>query len=812
MSTKTAIDLDTLGSPDNDSEGANCYISEKGIQALPCKKNIIGEYGAYLCKFFMCGVAYYVFSNQIIDENGNPVKAMYMEFDNNGMLSNENDKLMDAPPEFYFNKQAKFERDIKTVSYMTLTKGELNLYDISKNETLNFIAESNILAVFSCSIIAFQHKDDHNLIFVKNPVFHYSTTDDVSDISPLQVYIYRAFIPLPSNVGFTAEECGKHTYQGFTDGRLVLHEESIFLYDKDSRKIKALYQRRRRLKGDAYLDGKLTFNDRYPEMYVLGSSFGIGGGFVYTFYYVHAFYFFTEINYGLNVQRSTLRTNFFRTWDGNYESGSSIPVLDISEYPYFPRCIPMQNGTALFHLNPDMNKKQSQDFAINWGSGRLQWAPSDYLKVDKDTTIDEVMEFADHYTLYPTPDDGYNAEWRCWNFITQESANPSLFASLGQAHYQEYLWAQRSRLFSLGTKSFKNVWPFNDIANQLETIVANKEELELRRFASVQMRGNEENNVMDIRINEEYLGKFSDLSNILWDNGVLVSRLIYSLFKWPKKEVEIENVNEVYFTMIGSLGYKFEDLPYFVPSNISDIVVGLYGIDRNIFTISKKSIEQFNIADLDVNPVQFVSLKGTYDILVDWSGLNDKLDILAKERGQYIFNNTPRVKKCFNMDSRILPATTSKGVALDIVQISENEIRIIDPNKREFLIPISAPIHAITLKGRDDIFCSAQGQLWETAIDDGNSDRFKVSWTYRTGRNILLSKILIRTAQYDAKYGSTSRIYRVFKDNEPIRERDTKNQTVEFYKIGRGLNNRLTLEMEGYLREVEIEDTERGQK
>jgi len=806
VSARTAIALETLGAPDNDSEGFNCYASEKGIQALPSKKKQIedlGEAGAYLCKFFMCGKTYYVFSRKIIDENGNPVKAVYMEFVDGGIELSGKDELLDAPPEFYFNKDEKIERDIKTVSYMTLTNKEFNLYEISKNMTHPFIAEKNILAVFSCNILAFQQETNGNLAFVKTPVFHHSTSEDVSDISPLQVYIYRAFIP-HQGTNVVAEECGKHG-NGF--GRLLLHEESIFLYDKDSRKIKALLQRRRRLTGDKY-DDTLEFDESKREMYIIH-------GYYFNpfeqFFYVHAFYVF-------NIQYPNLygaREKYQREWsDGNYSIDwwlADDPTFNI--HKPFPSCVFMANSKALFALSPEIKDRRSVSATsvhYKWYC-TIQLVPANFMEIDKETTIDEVMDYA-KTNPYPTPDSGEVPDgWHSWVFISQELKDPNLFVNLGQTHRQKYLWAQRSRLFSLGTMSYKNVWPYSPYDDLSIGDDKNIEKMELRRFRAVQMRGNDDNTVTGIELNEDVLGNFEDLNNIKF-YMTYFGRVIYSLFEWPQEEIEIEYANEVYHTMVGNLGFKFEDSPYFVPSNVSDEIIGLYGQDRNIFTISQKSIEQFNIADIDASPVQFVRLERTYDMLVDWSGLNGKLDILTKELGQYIFNGTPRVKRIFGMDSRILPATMIKSIMMDVVQTGEYDIRLIDANKREFLASIYAPIHAITLNDRDDIFADAQGLIWETSIDDGNFDRFAVSWNYRTGRNILLGRIAIRTAQFGPGHATRRRKFSLLKDGMPLRERDTINQTVEFYKIGMGLNNRLSIEMEGYLREVEIEDTERGQK
>lgn len=828
MATKTAINLETLGAPDNDSEALNCYISEKGIQALPSHKNQVEglrDNGLYLCKFFMCGIMYHVFYNRIIDENGNIVKAVFMEFDGNGVIFGEGSEL-ELVPNFYFNKEKKIERDIKTVSYMTLTNPELSLYSTYNNRETKFSVRDNILALFSCNIIAFINDDNNQLTFIKNPTFLNSASDDVSEKSPLGVYIYRAFMPFnDGGNGLTAEFSGSCKITGLDVRYLALHEDTMIIYDIKSGKIKAIIQRRRRMPMDSAEPGYTpkNSNDIFLIWPVSSPSWGV------RLFYVYKIYFFDHAEGFRDIVEGLLRTQFGRDWNGDNDI---VEVLGISGwgnetnfrlYYSLPRPVVSYNIDATAHCFLYVNQGSqsiSDPFTLSGMSYKLRYNHAYFMDVTKDNTISDIKNYIDYYiknngnirTIDKTNDISYlDGE----TFVFQILDNPELRANIGEYHSQEYLWGQRSRVFTLGTKTFENRWPF--ISDPSLGFVnwsdaQEQPDMELKKFKSINWIGND-NQKATIDINEEWMIQFSDLSKIIghyFINETLYLKAIYTLFTWPSIEETVEYKNAVYHSDTGKFGITNANLPYFVPSNVSDKIIGLYGEDRNIWTISSKSMEQFNISDIDVSPVQFTQLDRVYDFLIDWSGLNGKFDILTKEMGEFLFNGVSRVKKIFNTNSRILPMTAIKGIRLDVIDTGEMGIRLIDPKNREFLANKSSLIHAITINNRDDIFADGNGNIWESDLEGNN--RFRIEWTYRAGRNVLLSKICIRTAQYKEEGAWQKRFLGLFRNNILIRERLTSEQAIDFYKIGRNLNSRLALETEGYLREIEITDTERGQK
>jgi hypothetical protein len=70
----------------------------------------------------------------------------------------------------------------------------------------------------------------------------------------------------------------------------------------------------------------------------------------------------------------------------------------------------------------------------------------------------------------------------------------------------------------------------------------------------------------------------------------------------------------------------------------------------------------------------------------------------------------------------------------------------------------------------------------------------------------------IQTAVYNPELADSLRTFRVYKDGIQIRERASRNLHADFYGFARGLNNRLALECQGYLKAVNLLDTEISQK
>jgi len=123
----------------------------------------------------------------------------------------------------------------------------------------------------------------------------------------------------------------------------------------------------------------------------------------------------------------------------------------------------------------------------------------------------------------------------------------------------------------------------------------------------------------------------------------------------------------------------------------------------------------------------------------------------------------------------------------------------------------NAPIFSLTEASNNEnpLLAARVGILrcqWES------NSKFSVEWTYRNERNILLSEITIRRAQFSSTEAAEKRTIELYKDGILKHSRSTAHATVKFYKMGRGLSSRFKIKTEGYLREVELTDTEGWQK
>jgi len=844
MSIKTAIDLETLGTPDNDSEGYNCYISEKGIQALPSKNdNYLRRFlGEYQCKFFLCGKTYYVFDGFIVDENNETDTIMCLEFDENGIFKQRiisNGELL----ENYFSS-ADGEKT-KTVSYMTLTDKKFSLFLLNSGTHLNLSAEKNILVVFSNNIIAIRNENEKDakgipmLTFIKNPVFAKGKEDDISELSALQVFSVRTFTPKPKH-GFgdyenydveieNAEICGTcRIGDEITD--LVLLEDDVFLYDRETEKIKALFQRRRRFAAETLssiwgwnTNASASSSDYWPRSAYLHSSFTDKDNVVkYKFEYVNLVYFFDSDTLGVDL--SDARTQFYNEWTGANDeksiNGTPLRITKLGEthsisirhnVPQYPKTLIANKagGEACVFISFS-GSTEAYGVTLNGSASSTLYAINEVnvMSVDKETTVTQLKEQWARiaYKFDFLLDD--RVEFRINQMqlpLAQRRFDAELRGTVYQYTMRKKTWAQMGRLFSIGTQVFNKRLLFSKGSNA-------DGKISLQKFNRQDVLYNDYDYAKEININENVLAQFDDMHKI---KGTIPNSgyAIYGLFDWNTvQEDTIEYSNAVYFSDVGAIYLETANFPYIVPSNVSDTIIGLYGEDRNLWTISQKSIEQFNISDAQSAPVQFVKLTQTYELLVDWSGINGRLDLLTKENSAFLFNGQARVKEIFSLQSRISPSTAIKGTRLAVIRGSGQFCHLIDAKNRAFKAGNDSSVFAITFKNLENTFADLDGNVFLAKIDDGNAKRFTVEWTCRIARNTVLRLIRIRMAQYDKAAGQAKRWLRLFRDGMFLRSRLTNHQTVEFFKIAHSPNTRLKLEMEGYLKEIEIEDSERGQK
>jgi len=895
MSTKTAIDLSTLGAPDNDSKGLGCYISEKGIQASPAGieqiENTEGV-GKYQGTMYMDGLAYHIFEHRIYDENMAVVEAYYSWFEETGFVYHSSRPKSAIIPDNFFRyildgEKIDESRPVKTISYMTLTNKRLEFYDVLNIDTIGYEVNNNIVAIFNCNVIAFVDEADKSIRFIKNPVFGTKTQNDITEKFPLGILSIRSWTPVWSNVtsGDTLAEFSdslrlkEEHRQKWTAGynvegnfNVLIAEETVFIYDKNTRKVRAIRQIRRRCKADTIANSNAdspyiinasssfpTFIMKVENKFIVPNTSGAAPkshleyvNYLYvftddtkidyiiaedpspyssrlaawhkpgwnksdvdkqtvssfsTYGTVYLFNRYPEIRYErvFSIKKHKipycfhyeLNNNEIRALETFQASlGGSITIIDNGNSLFSnmglgaatPECLWFENGNDIDSVIGDINQALSKDDIATPDNWEKISAEGNFIKPNN------ILSFL------ASP----------WTMVFEFYSSAIIKGLDISIHSQQYLWGQRSRAFSLGTKIFTDINPYEKIDrdNYLEIVKFDDTNKSIGLKTKRIIGGI--NDIEPIQLAAKTLRlKGRDLN----DNGFNPYFFIPALIEWGGIDQTAEYKNAVYFTDIGSFHISVEDQRYEVPSNIADKIIGLWGTDRDILFISTKSIERFNIADSVEVPLTFVRLEKTYDFIIDWSGINKRLDLLIKDKGKIYLNDNKWLSEIFNQNSRIAPDTIWKTVDLRVIENDQNEyIYVIDSQNRAFMQPLDndTPIFSMTFGKKKPNYLASYSGIWICEWDSDN--RFSVAWTYRNERNILLSEITIRMAQLDSAIAEKKREIILYKDNKRINSMKTANSTVKFYKIGRGLSNRLKIETEGYLREVELTDTEGWQK
>jgi len=881
MSTKTAIDLSTLGAPDNDSEGYGCYISEKGIQAAP---ESTGELvvasseaaGKYQGTMYLDGTTYYIFREYIVNEEGKTVAALFSEF-NNDFGYDEGPRTKKIPKNFFEYKirgeKIDKQSPIKTISYITLTNKKLQFFNVASMGTIDFEVSNNIVALFNCNVLAFIDEEKEYLTFVKNPIFATQTQDDITEHFPLGILSLRSWSPvwLETSANGVVAMTGIRTMR-LTKGKVpldfsvLLSEESVFIYNKNTRKILALRQIKRHTKTD-YIDHMKANQTAIVEWKAIGwitlpsgsslsNIFNLkseGNVFV-NIEYNNYLYVFNEENtesftvsdggniYGIRfegtnnseqtiISRNEIKNIIGDTWAEDISFFHRLPnttgykIKNDEEYRIhyclsFPALIGGDIDAAKFEAGLAVLNNETEIYGMEANCFFRVKTEVEGLLLTRYDNIDSVIYGIQrklNLDMITTPDN--------WTRITTDGKFTSMAATsnaketfmmssatmvyeinedasiVGTSlsyHRQDYLWGQRSRAFSLGTKVYANANPYTKTNKTLEA--------ELKKWGKQDLIGITRK---QIPASAGSLAESELAFKTLKIRDASRNLIILSLPEQPTEEKTAEYANAVYYTDIGSFNITPANNQYEVPSNISDKIIGLWGEDRDILFISSKSIERFNIADSIEVPLTFVRLEKTYDLLIDWSGINKRLDLLTKEKGAICLNGEKRVNAIFNENSRIAPDTVWKTTDLRVIENTDCYYAI-DSQNRAFKQDIEAPIFSLTNAVGTKPLLAGNGNIFY--CDWESSKIFKVAWTYRNERNILLSEITIRMAQFNSAMAEKKREIVLYKDNKRINAMKTANSTVKFYKIGRGLSCRFMIETEGYLKEVVLTDTEGWQK
>jgi len=974
----TQLDLNTLGNPSNDSEALNCYISEKGVQAVPSfidGAKVGLKVGKYWGSFNLDSKKYFIFEDTILNEELEFALAYFHYFDEDGLFHEADSVSASFDGDYFLYDVRGFidTRPIKAISYMTITNQELTLYDISTNTSIIRKVKNNTLAIISANVIAFIDEKTDELNLVKNPIFGEKNKNTELDlISPFGIYAIRSYFPVRIRVngrygsdmgGLYSGERGNfpltmqsevpiknpnNIYLKVADGPSAylkesgdsrinnppgpysdqifygLREETVFIYDKQTRKIKAAHQVR--LRGD--YDTDVTTRDTIdpsrgntikPINVQIRTTIFEYNGLIHSYnpYIRTLLVFSNDINTeNLNIDNNifyneefsndstavskvwldsfynqlpdvnrnrifnnpdvpedTLPFSFFRRYTSVvgavrddtegwffpyllYYTKSSIDNLDQGilnpEYAARAYGIFKTEDTEIGEKKIWMDKKRYQcrlltkdsdiDEVIGnvvnfYDPNNLSFERSFAIIDDIDTTAPRVIgdnniEFGSFSNtdwlrsfmrVYPA-----FAAWEIYDsatIVTGDGEDDGLI----DAFRAKYLYSLRSRLFSIKTEIFSQIFPFAFNGNSSLTV---------DKFPLASSFGNTEKPINDWMYSIfNYDGRYSaynflldeqyfQLKNILPIEGQNIilknSRnnsdlFLYRMFDWPEPKREIGYTNAVYYTRISQFAHEEIDEPYFVPSNISAEIFGLFGTDRNIYAISDKGIEEFNIADSADVPVSFNRVFKIYDRLIDFSYINNNLDILYKNLNSFFFNDIQRIKEIYTNDSRIAPDTTYKQINFKVID-NQDHWRIFDSENREFKIDKDKAMHSLTNKNNESWYTSDKF-IKLASTDTENFNTFRISWYWRPEKTEMLRKIAINTSEYEAwntQDFPRAKMFKLWKnlgdDDILVGERFTNQYTTSFFKIGRMNSVRLILELNGYLKSIEMHSTGIHQK
>ena len=830
MSVKNMLDLNTLGHNANDSRGDNCYISEKGIQALPSKISNIFPYtvnlksaGRYLSHFYLGGVTYMVFDNFVIDETGNIVLAYYIDQGDNGF---EIENLHYAPRDFFSRSN---ERDIKTVSYFTKTNKKIILYskNISKDNSkfIEYDLADNIIAVFNNNILAFRLKEYGNSVFfLKNPIFTSLKEAPTEFESPFGVYEFQSFFFLPkrflaneivsnilpeldkvvvynntgdvNSVGYgewsfytPSIQINNTLYPAFTwsgeSNRLYLMESTVVLYDKKSDDVRIIFSTNK--KNISYFNnGRNTFG-----------------------FYVNSWFYFR----GFNVVNMPPFNNNSAPFTYPTDNGTKvIPNYSPNKMIDTPKAFIHYKKSDSFTVYDS----QFQDGNIGVSLTRPDYSIANLSNInDIRTEVNRIMNDSDTLTMASVDGNniGINSNMRGNNAFGVLSFLPIYVINddadlKGQEltyYTTENIWAQRNRIFSIGIDS-KISYPFTNDVN-----ISNKDyEISVNKFNKTFIT---EGDNFHINGPIEYGGNktvnYNVIQNTLFQSG---NKAIYHWFEWITRNTnEGISQNRLYYSFVGDFYLEAIDSTFIEPSNIADKLIGVWGNDRELYTIGKKSMEQFNISDSSTSPVSFVRVFKTCQKLIDWTAIKNNFNILTYENSNFHLNDVSFIRRdLFDISSRFGVETAIKGIPFTVIDNGAKGKLLIDSEARVFNADNDQFIQAINIFMNGRPIFSDNRDIYIVNLE--NENRFKVGFFYRTDENILLRCLSVNAAAYDRQASEKKKNYKVYRNEKLIFERNSSQQTVNFYSLGRGWNDNLSVECQGYLKSIIVEDTAIGQR
>lgn len=334
------------------------------------------------------------------------------------------------------------------------------------------------------------------------------------------------------------------------------------------------------------------------------------------------------------------------------------------------------------------------------------------------------------------------------------------------------------------------------------------------------------NQIMSMALSWELFNSLYAISDIDGISTMSLSELCFGAMS-ANGELEVRTIpdpNFVYFTGVGTFEITNPAIDFISPTNIADNVVGIYGRQRDVYIIKQKSIEHWQIADTFESPLNWVKLESRFDDLIAWGAHSGKFNILVKDNSDYYANGKNYVNKGLFRDGMIwLPAMVVKGQWHDILEAQNEEgstdyLLLISKDGNVFKTSPDKFIFPITQSAISNVYATLNGDV--SICDTEPDSPYFVEFFYRNPKNLAINSMTIATDQYDESIHKARRSFSVWKNknieeaktSRPNWSRQTVQNLVKFYKLGRGEMPRFIVKLQGYLKGIAIDDSAMKQK
>jgi len=840
MSIKTAIDVESLGLPNSDSEGYNCYVSEKGIQGLPKQiSNLTAALGKYLCSFVLADNTYLVFSG-----NGMVADVIFGLKENSVVSATYYDGSVTS------TNSINFFGDIKTVSYFNKLDPVFSVY--FGNAKATFKSDDRQFVIFNNGIICFLIQG--RLTFIKNFSFTGEALELSSPITAQEegkvgIEIFQIFYSASYRDTGSAD-INSNLFTSMITQAIALSGQSVIETSLSSARqamanLKSNYRVPRFTFPSRTEDGtslNLTPSDSYYTDYTNNIPSNIGKdlrgmAMIPVSQLAVAYDVKTgEIKYGICVNfdfgmmcsinhpyitspaaenKSNLKTSSI-SMIGTVltdEAGTIAMPNYANPYTYGTAATWTKSTNAIFGthhrfagLGPTFNRIDGLRIQIGQNINDVR------------NSISEFFDRPDPapYNAYTNDDVTY---YRNSVFALMHNVRYGYPESIDYKQTVNNFFSLRNTLFCVNPQNYTK----SNLSYTSEKI---KESL---RFQSIDLAYLYKNSIYRSRyipafdvpsfwvptVGNAFM-KLLDIYTASVNNGSQNITLFDKIFRqntdWNLNSDPDVN-DALYYTYTGRFEFNHLGSSYVRSSNMGDNLVGIWGYDRTLFGIGSKSIEEYQISDDPENVLNWIRVNDQFELLVDWNALSSRLNMLKMKKGSYYFNDVNYVRKnMFNKNCKLVVSTNMKGIDFDVIyDVGNSRYIIIDGNNRAFYIDniSSNNLFSVPNINGDNYFVNISGNI--SLCDVEASTPYSLKWLSRTPINHTLLEMVLSFADYDNGQPE-SRIVSIYKNDSLIRTRNTAQALIKFYNFGKGGNDEFMIKCSGYLKNVILTDSEIEQK